>query len=122
MLIPPLLLGLLLSAGCGSDATIAAAVSVGSFPILHRSPPDVVISALTGRDCSVVNLDKGERYCRPKELPLEPPVFCSRSLGVPDCWAEPDKLPNKPREIADGPRVLTPAQETERTKRWPGLW
>ena len=25
-------------------------------------------------------------------------------------------------EIADGPRSLTPDQESDRTKRWPGLW
>ena len=70
----------------------------------------------------MVNLDKGERFCHPREKPPEPQVFCTRSLGVPDCWADPSKLPNNPREIADGPRALTAEQERDRTKRWPGLW
>lgn len=116
----------LLLAGCGADAAIgvpvAAGVAVGSIAIFHRSPVDMVVSAATGRDCSVVNLDIGKHYCLPKEPAPETPVFCTRSLGVPDCWADPARLPNHPREIADGPRSLTPVQESDRTRRWPGLW
>jgi hypothetical protein len=119
---PTLLIALPLLGSCGPEAPVGAAVAVGSFPIFHRSPLDVLVSAVSGRDCSIVYLEQRDRYCRPQELPPEPPVFCTRSLGIPDCWAEPDKLPNKPREIADGPRALTPAQEADRAKRWPGLW
>jgi hypothetical protein len=88
----------------------------------HHSPIDMMVSVATGRDCSVVNLDKGERYCRPKEQSPEVPQFCTRSLGVADCWRDPSKVPNHPRELADGPRELTPEQEKQRTSRWPGLW
>ena len=116
----------LLLAGCGADAAIgvpvAAGVAVGSIAIFHRSPVDMVVSAASGRDCSVVNLDKGERYCRPKDRAPERPTFCTRSLGVPDCWDDPSKLLNQPREIADGPRSLTADQEADRKKWWPGLW
>lgn len=118
VLVPPLLL-----AGCGPEAPlVAGAVSAASIPVFHRTPVDMAVSAASGRDCSVVNLDKGERYCQPKEKPPEEPLFCTRSLGVPDCWKDPSKVPNNPREIADGPRALTPEQEKERTTRWPGLW
>jgi hypothetical protein len=120
VVLPPLL------SGCGAETPVVAGavavVSGASIPVFHRTPVDMVVSAATGRDCSVVNLDKGERYCRPKERAPETPVFCTRSLGVPDCWEDPAKLPNHPREIADGPRSLTPEQEAERTKWWPGLW
>ena len=88
--------------------------------IFHRTPFDMAVSAVSGRDCSVVYLDRLEAYCRPRELAPERPVFCTRSLGVPDCWADPAKLPDHPREIADGPRTLTPEQD--RAGRWPGLW
>lgn len=123
----PLLLALsLVPPGCGPAAPVAEAgigiVSGASIPIFHRSPMDMAVSAASGRDCSVVNLDKGERYCKASEKRPEQPPFCTRSLGVPDCWADPSKLPNHPREIADGPRALTPEQEQERTRRWPGLW
>lgn len=112
--------------GCGPAAPVAevgvAVVSAASVPIFHRSPLDIAVSAATGRNCSVVNLDKGDSYCRPKDLPPDTPEYCTRSLGVPDCWVDPAKLPDHPREIADGPRQLTPRQEADRTKWWPGLW
>jgi len=120
LLLPPFL------GGCGPETPVVAAATVAvsgaSIPIFHRTPIDMAVSAASGRDCSVVNLDRGERYCRPKDQPPEKPLFCTRSLGVPDCWADPAKLPNSPREIADGPRSLTPEQESDRTRRWPGLW
>jgi hypothetical protein len=103
-------------------APIAAGVTVGSIPVLGRSPPDVLVSAMVGRDCSIVHVDAGQPYCRPREGRADPAVFCSRSLGVPDCWSDPAALTDHPREISDGPLALTPAQEAARVKRWPGLW
>jgi|SRR5580704_13914364 hypothetical protein len=91
--------------GCGADLPVTAA-----------------ISGATGLDCSVAHLNEGQRFCRPRDGVPETPLFCTRSLGVPDCWRDPSSLPNKPREIADGPRVLTPEQEKDRTSGWPGLW
>lgn len=124
--IAPCLVLLSLLARCGPGAPVAAVgagvVSGASIPIFHRSPVDMVASAASGRDCSVVHLDSGERYCRPRDRAPEPPEFCTRSLGIPDCWADPSKLPNHPREIADGPRSLTAEQEADRKKWWPGLW
>ena len=125
-LIPLILVLSLLLAGCGPElpavASVTAVVSGASIPVFHRTPIDMAVSAASGRDCSVVHLDRGEQYCRPKEQPPEQPSFCTRSLGVPDCWENPLKVPNNPREIADGPRSLTPDQESNRTARWPGLW
>jgi hypothetical protein len=112
-------------AGCGPAAPALevgiGVVSAASIPILHRSPVDMLVSAASRRDCSVVYLDNGERYCRPKDRVPETPEFCTRSLGIPDCWYDPSKLLNHPDEIADGPRTLTGDQEADRTKRWPGL-
>jgi hypothetical protein len=124
--IAPGLMLLSLLAGCGPAMPLTevgvGVVSGASIPIFHRTPIDMVVSAASGRDCSVVNLDKGERYCRPKDRPPETPEFCTRSLGVPDCWDDPSKLLNHPQEIADGPRTLTKDQEADRKKWWPGLW
>jgi hypothetical protein len=40
---------------------------------------------------------------------------------VVDCWQDPMTVRNHQPEVADGPRTLTPAQEADRTQRWPGL-
>jgi hypothetical protein len=113
-------------AGCGPESPVllgAVAVASGaSIPVFHRTPLDMAVSIASGRDCSVVNLDRGEQYCRPREEAPARPAFCTRSLGVADCWQDPDKLLGHPREIADGPRTLTPEQEKQRTRWWPGLW
>ena len=125
-LIPTLLLLPLVLTGCGTDAAIeiplGVGLAVGSIAVFHRTPVDMVVSAVSGRDCSVVNLDKGARYCLAREPPPEPPVFCTRSLGVADCWEDGSRLPNRPREIADGPRTLTRDQERGRTRQGFGLW
>ncbi len=108
----------LLLAGCVADV----AVGVVGVEANQRSPGDMVVSLLSGLDCSVVHLDKREAYCRPREPVPEAPKFCTRSLGVVDCWAVPADVPNDPHGVADGPRWLTPEQAARRTLWWPGLW
>jgi hypothetical protein len=116
---------LLLLAGCGATpeqmATVGVAVSVGSIAVIQRSPLDAAYSVLSGWDCSVVRLEQGKSYCRPVEPPPEPPPYCTRSLGVANCWQDPASLPDHPPSLGDGPSTLTPAQEADRTRRWPNL-
>jgi len=64
-------------------------------------------------------VEQGKSYCRPIEPPPEAPPYCTRSLGVVDCWRDPAALPDRPPEVSAGPRVLTPEQEANRTRRWP---
>ena len=115
-----------LVANCGPAAPFTeigiGVVSAASIPIFHRSPLDMLVSAASGRDCSVVNLDNRERYCRPRDRAPTTPEFCTRSLGTPDCWEDPSTLPTHPHDIADGPRTLTEDQEADQTKVWPWLW
>jgi hypothetical protein len=118
-----LLLSLLPFAGCGMTdnlaATVGVAASVGTVAAIQRTPGDALYSWWTGRDCSMVRLDQGKTYCRAMEPKPEPPAFCTRSLGRVDCWQNPETLPGHPRGLADGPTVLTPAQESERVRTWP---
>ncbi len=122
-LLPLTLVTAILVTGCGIEsASIFAAAEVAAIPVFHRSLPDIVVSALSGQDCSVVRLDQGKTWCREIAPPPQPPPFCTRSLGVVDCWANPQALTDQPpRGVADGPLALTPAQEANRTRPWPGL-
>jgi hypothetical protein len=118
-LLPPLLmLPLLLLAGCEAAEGVAA-VTVGSVAGIGRTPIDAVYSLVTGKDCSAVRLDQGKTYCRPTEPQPDAPPYCTRSLGVVDCWKDPAAVPNLGPDVADGPRTLTPAQEANRTRTWP---
>lgn len=97
------------------------AASLGSVMLIGRGLPDAAVSALTGRDCSAVRLDRGQGHCRPPEPLPAPPPYCTRSLGRVDCWRAPPLALPLPAGVADGRAILTPAQEAHRTHRWPGL-
>lgn len=115
-----LLLPALLLAGCDGPAVVAtAAVNVASVTLVGRAVPDIVISAVSGRDCSIVRLDRGLSYCGPTQDPPDPPPYCTRSIGNVDCWVtRPATIPMVPSVVA-GPIALTPAQEAHRTAHWP---
>ncbi len=102
-----------------AEALVAAEVS--SIAVLHRGMIDTLVSTVSGRDCSIVYLDRGQSYCKAQEPPPLPPPYCTRSLGVVDCWSNPEALVNLPPPVANGPTTLTPAQEANRTRRWPPL-
>jgi hypothetical protein len=110
-------------AGCGWPPDIIAGAvvgtSAGSVAAIGRTPVDAVISLVSGKDCSAVRLEQGKTYCRPVEPKPPPPEFCTRTLGVVNCWSDPATLPDHPLGVADGPSVLTPQQEANRTRRWP---
>lgn len=114
------LLPLLLLTGCGLTpeawVTVFAGPTIGSVAVLGRTPIDAVYSTVTGRDCSAVRLEKGQSYCRPEEDPPAQAPFCTRSLGVVNCWREPVA---SQRPVADGPATLTAEQEKHRTRTWP---
>ena len=102
---------------------------------MRRIPPSVLLllpvlvlpGCWSGTDtapakCSLVRVEQGKPFCAAQEPPPSPPQFCTHSLGVVDCWSNPDALNGQPtRGVADGPRTLTPAQEIDRTAHWPNL-
>jgi len=121
----PLILSL---GGCGATiagmpaAGVLAAADAGTIIMLDRGMADVAVSLVSGRDCSVVRVARGETYCAPVEPPPAPPPLCTRSLGGIDCWETPPAALPPHRGVADGRATLTPAQEARRTARWPGFF
>lgn len=125
--IPALLCGALCCGGLGGcgislvePAGALAAASAPAVPVFGRSLPDMLYSAVTGRDCSIVRLEQGKSYCRQAEPPVAPPLVCTRSLGVVDCWSNPEAFAPVARTIADAPQP-TAEQEAYRTRSWPNL-
>ncbi|MGI4951358.1 MAG: hypothetical protein ACRYGM_06100 [Janthinobacterium lividum] len=113
-----LLASLVQAGGCAALGPLGAA-GVGSIVLIQRDPADLVVSALTGLDCSVVRAYSGKGYCKAVEPPPEPPAYCTRSLGTADCWEQPDPYGTYQRGIADGPSQLTGQQEWRRAAPWP---
>ncbi len=112
------LLSLLLLAGCEAVAGVAAGVETASVPVLGRGVVDAGVSAVTGKDCSVVRLDGGQSYCAPREHQPDSPPFCTQTLGSVQCWSNPEAFGVLPHGVADAPD-LTPDQKRNIAARWP---
>jgi hypothetical protein len=88
------------------------------MPLAACSPPDLAVSAISGRSCSVVNLDQGQSYCQALDPPTRPMPYCTHSLGDGgDCWAEPEKLPTGTNFLGDTPPP-TSAQFHQMQEGW----
>ncbi len=110
-----LLLGL---SGCEQAAVAVGSLDVVGVTLMGRSAVDVGLSTVTGKDCSVVRLDKGQTYCAPREhLPGAPP-FCTNTLGTVQCWANPEAFAVLPHQLADAP-ALNADQVRDVNARWP---
>ncbi|WP_424811604.1 hypothetical protein [Roseococcus sp. YIM B11640] len=117
----PLLILLFLAACDGPAAVATVGVNVASITVFGRAVPDLLVSGVTGRDCSVVRLDRGLSYCEAQAPAPGPPPYCTRSRGSVDCWVtRPPSIPMQ-EGVVNGPVTLTPAQEQDRTARWPDL-
>lgn len=112
-----LLLLLAALGGCGPVVGLAA-TDIASVAVLGRGLGDIGASAITGRDCSIVRLDTGKPYCAaPNHTPPQQP-FCTRTIGVVNCWADPYLVPQKQHEFGYTP----PPSEDQlryRASRWP---
>ncbi len=107
-------------AGCVPSTVFPLAAGAGAeVAVFHRTLPDLVYSAISGRNCSLVRLDEGETYCKPVDPPVPPIPYCTRTLARVECWAHPEQMPGIPAEVAQGPRTLTPEQNEARLARWP---
>ena len=111
------LLSALLCTACTTVPAVLVPLEATSVIVFGRGLGDIGVSAISGRDCSIVRLDRGQTYCTPIEAPA-PELFCTRSLATPDCWASPALLPTPRSGIADTPPA-TPVQERYRLARWP---
>ena len=118
------LLMVTLLGGCGvslvEPAGALLAASAASIPVFGRSLPDLVVSGISGRDCSIVRLEQGRSYCRTTDPPISPDPICTRSLGAVECWTNPEVFGTPLRGVADAP-APTAEQEAYRTRRWPNL-
>ena len=106
-------------AGCANAAPAAALLAAegASVAVFGRGIVDIAVSAISGRDCSIVRLDKGQTYCEPIDRP-NPEPFCTRSLGVVDCWNPVIAASLARPGVGDTPPPNL-AQDKYRRARWP---
>ena len=79
------LLAALLSATAG--CTMVAETVVGSVAV---AVVDRVVSSYAGKECRVADLITTGTICKTAARSVAAPVYCYRTLGGVDCYAEPD--------------------------------
>ena len=105
--------------GCAVGEALVG-VEAASVAVFGRDVVDIGVSAISGRDCSVVRLDRKQPYCAPREKLPGPEPFCTRTLANVQCWTDPEHFASTPRTIVDTPE-LTPEQAGQVTARWPKM-
>lgn len=108
--------------GCGVGPGVGAGIAIGtniiSLATIHKTIPDALVSLVTGRDCSLVNVDRGKAYCRPPLPPPPPPEYCTRTLADVMCWSDPHVIPNQAPALVELPFPLAKAvDEARRAKK-----
>jgi hypothetical protein len=77
-------------ASCGIPATPYAMVDGAVVITTEKTMADHVVSAASGKDCSLVRLEKGTTYCKEDEVVPHPNLYCYRELGAVTCYDGPD--------------------------------
>ncbi len=70
---------------------IVPAVTAGTLTYAGITPPDIITSAITGKECSLLKYEQGEPYCSSEEEATGPelPLYCYRTIGDVDCYRTP---------------------------------
>lgn len=80
----------LVVASCGAVppyAMVDGAVVVTT----EKTMADHAVSLASGKDCSLVRLEKGTTYCVEDELVPQPNLYCYRELAGVTCYDSPDQ-------------------------------
>mgnify|MGYP001189926364 FL=1 len=67
---------------------------------------DHVISLSSGKNCSAVNIEKGQYYCAEDEPVINQNIFCYNTLGSPTCYKRPDPYRAKHEKLGQNEHNL----------------
>lgn len=84
-----------------------------------KTPIDHIASWIKGRECSVLNIERGEEYCEPKfkEEYVMPIEYCYYGFGnIVECFNRPDPL-RAGQEVEDSYTPETKHQQVIRLQR-----
>ena len=93
--------------GCGIGPGVGAGIAIGtsiiSLATIQKTVPDALVSLVTGRNCSLVHVDRGKAYCKPLPPPPPPPEYCTRTLADVMCWSDPHVIPDQAPALVELP-------------------
>ncbi len=103
-------------AGCTSPLGLAAAgADVVTLNATKKTIGDHLVSAATGRDCSIISFEKTGDYCPDKVEVDRSRVYCYRTLADVECHHIPDPYRNGNTALASPPPDI---RTVPRRKSW----
>ncbi|ANC93135.1 hypothetical protein A6A40_08615 [Azospirillum humicireducens] len=91
-------------AGCTSPLGLAAAgADVVTLNATRKTIGDHLVSAATGRDCSIISFEQSGDYCPDKVEIDRSRVYCYRTLADVECHHIPDPYRNGNTALASPP-------------------
>lgn len=91
-------------AGCTSPLGLAAAgADVVTLNATKKTIGDHLVSAATGRDCSILSFEQSGDYCPDKVEVDRSRVYCYRTLADVECHHIPDPYRNGNTALASPP-------------------
>lgn len=92
-------------AGCAGPevAVVSAAAGLATFTSTKKTMTDHVVSAATGRDCSLISWTETGVYCPEQVVVDRSNLYCYRTLGGVDCHNLPDPYKNSQTALASPP-------------------
>lgn len=103
-------------AGCTSPLGLAAAgADVVTLNATKKTIGDHLVSAATGRDCSIISFEQTGDYCPDKVVIDRSRIYCYRTLADVDCHHIPDPYRNGNTALASPPPDI---RTVPRGKSW----
>ncbi|ALG70892.1 hypothetical protein VY88_04540 [Azospirillum thiophilum] len=96
-------------AGCTSPIGLAAAgADVVTLNATKKTIGDHIVSAATGRDCSIISFETTGDYCPDKVVVDRSRLYCYRTLADVQCHHIPDPYRNGNTALASPPPDIRP--------------
>jgi len=78
-------------------AAVDGAVIMGT----EKTMADHAISLASGKDCSLIRIEKGQVYCKEDELTPRPNLYCYRQLAGVTCYNRPDNVQGERQRVGE---------------------
>lgn len=97
--------GLLVGCAGPEMTVVGATVGVVTLNATKKTVSDHIVSAVVGRDCSIISLQETGAYCPEQVVVDRSDVYCYRTLAGVDCHTLPDPYKNSRTALASPPPV-----------------
>ncbi len=112
----PLLLAALVLGGCSlataTPGTVPPLIGIEAISLIgtDKTLADHFVSFSRGKNCSTVRRQTGQTYCEEDEVTQPEEIYCYRTLGKVNCYAQPNPFDARNGTVGHTPPGAGPAR------------